>query len=162
MNIQKTFTTKSRRRDGFTLIELLVVVAIIAVLATVVFVALNPTKRFTDARNSRRYSDVETILTAVHEYAVDTGGSLPTGITTTEKQLGSCTTGGTTLCGTAAAACLDLSGGTLLGKYLKTIPVDPQQAQTTTTTGYSVVVDANGIVTVKSCAAEGVTITASR
>jgi len=151
-----------KTKKAFTLIELLVVIAIIAVLATVVFVALNPTKRFLDARNSRRYSDVETILTAVHEYAVDNGGVLPTGIATTEKQLGSCTTGGSTLCTTAATACLDLSGGTLLGKYLKTIPVDPQQAAATTTTGYSVVVDANGIVTVKSCAAEGIAITASR
>ncbi len=70
--------------------------------------------------------------------------------------------GGATLCAGAEAACLDLSGGTLLGKYLKTIPVDPQQEAATTTTGYSVVVDANGIVTVTSCAAEGVTITASR
>ncbi len=149
-------------KKGFTLIELLVVIAIIAVLATVVFVALNPTKRFTDARNSRRYSDVETILTAIHEFAVDGGGALPTGITTSEKQLGTCVSGGATLCAGAAAACLDLSGGTLLGKYLKTIPVDPQQEAATTTTGYSVIVDANGIVTVKSCAAEGVTITASR
>jgi len=149
-------------KKAFTLIELLVVIAIIAVLATVVFVALNPTKRFTDARNSRRYSDVETILTAVHEYAVDNSGSLPTGIATSEKQLGSCTTGGATLCSGAADACLDLSGGTLLGKYLKTIPVDPQQAAATTTTGYSVIVDSNGIVTIRSCSAEGVTITASR
>jgi len=149
-------------KRGFTLIELLIVIAIIAILATVVFVALNPTKRFTDARNARRYSDVETILTAVHEYAVDAAGALPSGITTSEKQLGTCVAGGATLCTGAAAACLDLSGGTLLGKYLKTIPVDPQQAAATTTTGYSVVTDANGIVTVKACAAEGVAISASR
>ena len=149
-------------KKGFTLIELLVVIAIIAILATVVFVALNPTKRFTDARNSRRYSDVETILTAIHEYAVDAGGALPAGITTSEKQLGTCLTGGATLCTGAAAACLDLSGGTLLGKYLKTIPIDPQQAIATTTTGYSVIVDTNGIVTVKACAAETIAISASR
>jgi len=150
-------------RQGFTLIELLVVIAIIAVLATVVFVALNPTKRLSDSRNARRYSDVETILTAIHEYAIDNGGSLPTGINATEKQLGSCLTGGTALCSTAQTACLDLSGGTLLGKYLKTIPDDPNQTVGTTTTGYSVVSDTNGIVTVKACSAEsGVTITASR
>jgi len=151
-----------KKLRGFTLIELLVVIAIIAVLATVVFVALNPSKRFTDARNSRRFSDSETILTAIHEFAVDGGGALPTGITTTEKQLGTCISGGATLCPTAQAVCLDLSGGTLLGKYLKTIPIDPQQATGTTTTGYSVVTDTNGIVTVKACSAEGITITVSR
>lgn len=37
---------------GFTLIEILVVIAIIAILATVVFVALDPVTRFADARNA--------------------------------------------------------------------------------------------------------------
>ena len=54
---------KITKKSGFTLIELLVVIAIIATLATVVFVALNPVQRFSDARNSRRWNDVNTMLT---------------------------------------------------------------------------------------------------
>lgn len=141
----------NNRRLGFTLIELLVVIAIIATLATVVFVALNPLERFADARNSRRWNDVNSILTAVHEYIVDNGGALPSGVTTTEKQLGTCGSGGATPCTGAQAACLDLS--TPLAKYLKSVPLDPNGG-TSSTTYYSVVVDANNIVTVKSCSAE--------
>lgn len=146
-------------QKGFTLIELLLVVAIIAILATVVIVALNPVKRLQDSRNARRYSDVDSILTAIHEYVIDNNGSLPAGITTSELQLGTCASGGAAVCTTAGAACLDLS--TPLAKYLKTIPVDP--LGTAATTYYSVVKDANNIVTVKACDAEdGATIAASR
>lgn len=141
----------SSNKKGFTLIELLVVISIIAILATVVFVALDPVTRFADARNSRRWSDVNNILTAVSEYTVDNNGTLPSGITTTEKQLGSCTTGGSSACSGAAAGCLDLSS--TLAKYLKTMPVDPS-AGSTSTTKFSIVSDANNIVTIKACAAE--------
>src|SRR3989344_3276547 len=69
--------TKKFRR-GFTLIELLVVIAVIAILAVLVFVALDPATRFADARNSRRWTDVTNISTAVHECIVDSGGVLAT------------------------------------------------------------------------------------
>ena len=150
-------------QKGFTLIELLVVIAIIAILAVVVFVALNPAGRFADARNARRWSDVNNILTAVHESIVDTDGVLPAGMTTgmAQTQLGSALTGcDGDACG-AVAACLDMS--TPLAAYLKSIPVDPSLAGTSTETHYSVEVDANNIVTVTACDAEaGETITVSR
>lgn len=150
---------KVRLSKGFTLIELLLVVAIIALLALTVIVALNPVKRLQDSRNAHRYSDVDSILTAVNEYVVDNNGSLPTGITTTEQQLGTCVSGGNTVCTTAAAACVDLT--TPLAKYLKSIPIDPLGSASTTF--YSIVKDANNIVTVKACDAEdGATITISR
>lgn len=145
---------------GFTLIELLVVIAIIAILAAVVFVALNPVQRFADARNSTRISDVNSLLTAVHEYIVDNGGALPTGLTAgmAESQLGTTATGATTTvggaaCGTAAAA---VNLATPLVKYLVSIPVDPQGSAAKT--GYSVVVNANSIVTVRACSAENAAV----
>lgn len=150
---------------GFTLIELLLVIAIIAILAVVVFFALNPAQRFKDAHDARRTSDVDTILSAVHSYIVDNKGAYPTGLSAgmSEAQLGTaasaCTisTGG---CAVTTAACLDIS--TPLVKYLKTLPLDPNGG-TAAKTNYSVVVDANGIVTVKACGTEGtVNISASR
>lgn len=147
------------KNKGFTLIELLLVIAIIAILALTVIVALNPIKRLQNARNARRYSDVESLLTAIHEYVIDNNGSLPAGITTTEAQLGTCVSGGAAICGTTAAACVDLS--TPLAKYLKSIPFDPLASASAT--WYSVVKDTNNIVTVRACSAEdGATITTSR
>lgn len=146
---------------AFTLIEILVVIAIIAILSVVVFVALDPVTRFADARDSRRVVDVNNILTAIHEYIVDNGGALPTGLTTgmTKAQLGTCASGGATLCTGAAAACVNLT--TPLSPYLKSIPLDPADG-VAATTAYSVVVDSNNIVTVEACSAEGSTITVSR
>ena len=126
------------------------VISIISIMAVSVFVALNPVKRSADARNSRRWSDVDTLLTATHQYIIDNKGSLPTGVDATVRQLGTCASGGNTLCPSANAACLNLSA--VLAKYLKNIPVD--SVGTSATTGYSIVSDTNGIVTVNACAAE--------
>lgn len=132
------FFNKSK---GFTLIELLVVIAIIAILATVVFVALDPVTRFADARNSRRWNDVNNILTAVHQYIVDNDGSLPTGLATGQAstELGTCVT------------CDDLS--TPLAPFLKSMPLDPSTG-TAANTGYFVEVDSNNIVTISADDAE--------
>ncbi|MEI8067328.1 MAG: type II secretion system protein [Candidatus Shapirobacteria bacterium] len=147
-------------KKGFTLIELLVVIGIIAALTTVVFVALDPAKRFKDARNARRSTDVDTVLAAIHQYVVDTGGSLPAGIGATASQIGSCATGGATPCTGAAAACVDIASVLGSNKYLKVNPIDPQGSAATT--GYSVSKDANNLFTVTACSAEGTTITVSR
>jgi len=68
-------------RSGFTLIELLVVIGIIAILAGVVIVALNPGRQFAQARDTQRQSNVRAILDAVGEYQADHGGNFncPTG-----------------------------------------------------------------------------------
>ncbi|QQG47352.1 MAG: prepilin-type N-terminal cleavage/methylation domain-containing protein [Candidatus Woesebacteria bacterium] len=159
-----------KREEGFTLIELLLVVAILAVLAVAVFVALNPGQRLKDAKDARRTSDTDSILSAIHQSIVDSKGSLPTNMPAagTEAQLGTAATGcaiATAGCAVTQAACVDLMSGTQnLSKYLKSMPVDPSGGTfTAAQTGYSVVVDTNGIVTVKACGAEGGTnISASR
>lgn len=140
---------------GFTLIEILLVIGMIAVLATVVFVALDPAKRFQDTRNAKRTTDVQSVLTAIQASIIDTQGTMPAGIATTERQIGSgpgcaIASGGCAVVG--ANDCVNLS--VTLAKYLKTIPQDPSGG-TQALTKYSVVVDGNGIVTVKACGAEG-------
>ncbi len=52
-------------RRGFTLIELLVVIAIVAVLAVVVVIVLNPASLLQQARDSNRLSDLATINAAL-------------------------------------------------------------------------------------------------
>jgi prepilin-type N-terminal cleavage/methylation domain-containing protein len=128
-----------KKSKGFTLIELLIVIAIIAILAITVFVALDPVRRFADARNSRRWSDVNNILTAVHECVVDNDGSLTTcGIADTASHV-------------LGTGDLDLS--TEMGPYLKSMPLDPSGG-TAADVGYSIQADANGIVTITADDAE--------
>lgn len=127
---------------GFTLIELLIVVGVLATLSTVVFVALNPAQRFMDARNSRRVTDVNSILTAVHECIVDNGGSLTAcGITDTTKYTLGTGTG-------------NLNLATYLAAYLKKIPQDPSTGAAEDT-GYAIQADANNLITVFADDAEG-------
>lgn len=50
---------------GFTLIEILVVMALIAVLASITLVAINPARQFAQARNAQRTSNVAALLNAI-------------------------------------------------------------------------------------------------
>lgn len=132
-------------RRGFTLIELLLVIGIIAILASIVIVAINPTKQLGDARNAQRRSDVNTILNAVYQYAIDNNGNLPSGIPTTTAL---------EICVTGAASCnggVDLDA--LTGSYLVRIPTDPQYT-TGTGSDYTIVQDANGRITVTAPSTE--------
>ena len=146
-------------KKGFTLIELLVVIAIVIALGVAVFAALNPGQRLKDARDARRTSDLDTILTAIHQYIIDSKGDASgLGLTTADQQLGTGATGcaiATGGCTVVATACLNIAGtgGTLLSKYLKSMPIDPLGGTTYTAakTGYAVSQDANGLITVKAC-----------
>ncbi len=66
------------KHKGFTLIEILVVIDIIAILAAIVIVAINPKKHFDEAIAAQRDANVNTILNAVSQYIVDEKGVLPT------------------------------------------------------------------------------------
>lgn len=142
-----------RPQPGFTLIELLLVIGIIAILAAVVIVAINPSKQLADARNAQRRSDVNTLLNAVYQYSIDTNGSLPTTITTVAGEV----------CRSKAdcdspAIQLDM----LTGTYLVGIPIDPR-VTTGTGTRYQIVKTGNNRVTVTALDAEqGQTIVVTR
>ena len=152
------------KNSGFTLIELLVALTIVAILAVSVFVALNPAQRLKDAKDSRRATDVDQILTGIHQSIVDNKGTYPTNMPAVgeEHLIGSpqgnttnCPASVGTYCTALTAGCADLmSGGQSLTKYLASIPIDPVGSAggaDSTKTGYSVKRDTNGIVTVKAC-----------
>ncbi len=65
---------KVAQNKGFTLIEILVVIGIIAILATIVIIAINPARQFAQARNTQRLSNLNTILNAVGQNMADNKG----------------------------------------------------------------------------------------
>ncbi len=157
MKIKHSFSP----RGGFTLLEILLVVAAIAILAGIVIIAINPTKQLGDTRNAQRRVDVNTILNAVYQYALDNNGTLPADITTTQKEICIGDTA-TTTCATATPALATLNELIWSEKYLTAIPTDPQ-ATTTNGVGYYISKSANGRVTVRALAAEqGATISVTR
>ncbi len=64
-----------KQRRGFTLIEILIVIGLIAVLAGVLIVALNPARQFSQARNAQRWNNIDTILSAVIANLTDNRGT---------------------------------------------------------------------------------------
>ena len=155
MSLLTKLRQRQSQQQGFTLIEVLLVVAIIAILAGIVILAINPNKQLGDTRNSQRNADVNTILNAAYQYSIDNQGNIPTSITTTA----------TDICVTGASSCtsmVDLSVLSDNGKYLVAIPKDPKTS-TATNTGYQVSQNANGRITVAAPGAEqGKTISATR
>ncbi len=97
-------------KKGFTLIELLVVIGILAVLLTIVLIAINPARQFSQSNNTKRRSDVNAILNAVHQFAADNRGTLPSGITATVQNVSN----------TGANICDDV-----VDDYIAALPRDP-------------------------------------
>jgi prepilin-type N-terminal cleavage/methylation domain-containing protein len=127
-------TTRARFYKGFTLIELLLVIGVIAILASVVILAINPTKQLGKARDTQRLSDLNSILSAVYQYAIDNNGAMPTIIPTgTAREI----------CGVGSASCMNgvNLNGLLSGTYLLQIPQDPQVPTGGTGTNYFIVRD---------------------
>jgi prepilin-type N-terminal cleavage/methylation domain-containing protein len=123
---------------GFTLIEILIVIGIIAILAAIVLVAINPARQFRQANNTQRQSNVNAILNAVGQYGVDhkgdyaTLGSFPS--STVIK------TGGADIC------------NVLVPKYMPGLPTDPKSSAGGASTdcsvpydtGYSIKIETTG------------------
>lgn len=145
----------SSLKRGFTLIELLLVIGIIAILAAIVIVAINPTKQLGDARNTQRQSDVSTILNAVYQYSIDNNGNLPPDITVTETEI--CRSGVNVDCTTNSLVNLNV----LTGSYVVAIPNDPKSLSTTST-DYTIKKTGNRITVAAPDAEQGKVISVTR
>ncbi len=149
-----SFMSLSSLKRGFTLIELLLVIGIIAILAAIVIVAINPTKQLGDARNAQRRADVNTILNAVYQYSIDNNGNLPTSITTSSKII--CKSGVDVDCDADG-----ISLNVLTGSYIVGLPADPQSA-TATGTNYTIFKSGNRVTVSAPGAEQQATISVTR
>lgn len=111
-------------KKGFTLIELLVVIGILAILLAITLIAINPARQFSQANDTKRRSDVNTILNAINQNMADNKGLVPSGITTTAQEISN----------TGANIC-----GDLVPKYIAALPVDPKTNNGTPVTDCAVV-----------------------
>lgn len=133
---------KTQKKQGFTLIELLVVIGILAILLSIVLVAINPVRQFSLANNTKRRSDVNQILNAINQYAADNNGTLPAAITTTSQDISN----------SASNIC-----SALVPTYIAQIPFDPQTGSYTDCTTYS---SGYRVVKTSTASASRVTVTA--
>ena len=123
------------KHSGFTLLEILLVVGIIAILAGIVIIAINPSKQLAQVRNTERKSDLKQLYNGMTQFYIDKG-YYPASTTLSTTTL-------TTICPTGAstspAAGFDCVGmlnlSELVPTYIVSIPNDPA---TTTINGYSV------------------------
>lgn len=121
--MNSTLPKLNKSQKGFTLVELLVVLGILVIILTLVLIAVNPSRQFSQANNVRRRADVVTILNSIGEYAADNNGDLPAGITSTATNMGS-GTGDVDIC------------ADLVDRYIAEMPYDPTTGSFTSCSDY--------------------------
>ncbi len=108
---------------GFSLIELLVAIGILSVLIGITLIAVNPAKQFGQANDTKRNSDVLSILNAINQYFIDpiNSGTLPTGLSAVNCPLGTpCTISNDVTVTPRVDIC-----SVLVTEYIAALPQDP-------------------------------------
>ena len=159
-----TFMTYPRQ-TGFTFIEIVGAFAIIMVLASIAFIALNPKQHFQRGRDTQRISDITAMMEAIKLYSVDHGGAHIPEVAgmpdSTIMMIGQ----DTSLCDSLNAfcdspvasgnACVDLSS--LVGNgYLSDIKISPEGKAVWSSgkTGYTLEKSVSRVMTIRACESE--------
>jgi len=148
----KKIKKQNQKQDqgGFTLIEILVVIGLIALLAAVVIIAINPVRQFAQGRNSQRVSNVNAILNAIGQRIADNKGLFRASNDTI------CTVDLPTATSTIIASDILHLRPCFVPTYISELPVDPVDGKACVDAScsggynaqYTVLQGANGRVTV--------------
>lgn len=160
-----------QKQEGFTLIEILVVIGLIAILAAIVIIAINPARQFAQGRNTTRHSNVLAILNAIGQRSADNKGIFAGPIPGTTQTCPALTAGTTyRIAKLAVPGPSDIDLSCLTPTYIPTaMPIDPSatgahwNSATDYDTEYNVSLDSGGRYTVNAPGAEvGETISLTR
>ena len=136
---------------GFTLIELLVVIGILAILLAITLIAINPARQFSQANDTKRRSDVNTILNAVNQYMADNQGDLPATISQDPDNPD------TIMSNAPANLCSEL-----VPLYIAALPVDPLENNGTPITDCAVdPAESTGYTILQSASDSRITVSAT-
>ena len=64
----------NKNKRGFSLIEILIAMTLITMLASIVIIAVNPGRQFAQARDTQRWTAVNSILNSIHQNMIDNNG----------------------------------------------------------------------------------------
>ena len=142
-----SMNNKKTKMRGFTLVEMLIVIGLIALLATAVLVAINPSRQFKFAHDTEKKAHLATILNAIGQNMAEHQGRF----VCNNQQL-SLPSATATITSATGAGTFDLAP-CIVPHYLSKMPIDPvsSSAQFASIsdyhTAYSIIQDTNGHIT---------------
>lgn len=139
----------SKSSLGFTLVELLIVLSVLATLVAITLVAINPSRMFGQATQTKRQSDAAVLGKAIDQYVIDQKGAIPSQLLPLETPKPVAHNSG----GAEADIC-----SFLVPNFIPALPVDPSisgssyitNCSATYSTGYYAIANRSGKIGVYS------------